>query len=166
MNVKEGNDLSANIDTNITIVEYEDQYHMAFRSLNLAWLEQYHLTEPPDLEVLDDPRGTILNHGGFIWLACVGEELVGSAALINEENGVYELAKMAVAPQWQGKGISKSLIEACLLKVREMKGRKIVLFSNHQLVAALRLYERYGFIRVALKDSPFQTADVKMELVF
>jgi len=154
------------MDTNFTVIEYEDQHHTAFRVLNLAWLEQYHLTEPPDLEVLDDPRGSILNRGGFIWLARVGAEIIGSAALINEENGVYELAKMAVAPHWQGKGISKSLIEACLLKVREVKGRKIVLFSNHQLVAALKLYEKYGFRRVALKDSPFQTADVKMELVF
>jgi hypothetical protein len=33
------------------------------------------------------------------------------------------------------------------------------------LKTALALYEKYGFQHVAVEDSPFATADVKMELV-
>jgi GNAT superfamily N-acetyltransferase len=149
----------------ISIIEYQDQYQDDFRKLNLEWLDKYNLTEEPDLKVLNDPRGTIIKHGGYIWLAKNDSEIIGSSALIKEHDGVFELAKMSVANHWQGKGISKLLIEVCLEKARELKARKVELFSNHQLVAALKLYERYGFRYVEMKDSPFETADVKMELI-
>jgi putative acetyltransferase len=151
---------------NVQIIEYEDQYHDAFRKLNLEWLDKYNLTEEPDLMVLNDPRGTIIKNGGFIWLAKHDSSIIGSSALIKEHDGVFELAKMSVVGEWQGKGISKMLIEVCLAKARELKAKKVELFSNHQLLTALKLYERYGFRYVEMKDSPFETADVKMELTF
>jgi len=150
---------------NVDIIEYEDRYHDEFRKLNLEWLDKYNLTEEPDLMVLNDPRGTIINKGGYIWLAKHSSGIIGSSALIKEHDGVFELAKMSVAREWQGKGISKLLIEVCLQKARDLNATKVELFSNHQLLAALKLYERYGFKYIEMKDSPFATADVKMELV-
>jgi GNAT superfamily N-acetyltransferase len=79
-------------------------------------------------------------------------------------DGVYELVKMAVSPLHRGKGISKILMEYCLDKARELKAQKIILFSNSQLKTAIALYEKYGFRHVPVDDSPFVTADVKMEL--
>lgn len=149
----------------IKIIEYKSEHHAAFRQLNLEWLDHYNLTESHDLMILDDPEGTILNSGGFIWMAEADGQLVGSAGLIKEHDGEYELAKMAVTPAYRGKGISKLLIEKCLDKSREIGAKKLSLFSNHQLQTALSLYEKYGFRHVALHDSPFETADVKMELV-
>jgi putative acetyltransferase len=151
------------MNSGLRIIEYQDEHHSAFRQMNLEWLDKYNLTEEPDLMVLNDPRGTILNQDGFIWLAEIDSEVVGTAALV-KHNGVYELAKMSVAPAWQGRGISKRLIETCLEKARELKVKKIELFSNNQLKAALKLYEHYGFQYVPMKDSPFETADIKMEL--
>ncbi|HET9744976.1 MAG TPA: GNAT family N-acetyltransferase [Chitinophagaceae bacterium] len=148
----------------IEIIAYDEKYHSDFRRLNLEWLDKYNLTESHDLMVLDDPRGTILDRGGFIWLAKAGDEIVGSAALMNEGHGIFELAKMSVTKDWQGKGISKMLIEACLEKAKKIGVKKLTLFSNHQLLTALKLYEKYGFKNVEFKDSPFATADVKMEL--
>ncbi|HET6723465.1 MAG TPA: GNAT family N-acetyltransferase [Chitinophagaceae bacterium] len=151
---------------NITIIPYSNEHHSIFKQLNLEWLDKYNLTESHDLMVLDDPTGTILDRGGFIWLAKAGDEIVGSAALMNEGHGIFELAKMCVAKGWQGKGISKILIETCLKKAKETGAKKLTLFSNHQLQTALKLYEKYGFKNVEVKDSPFETADVKMELEF
>jgi putative acetyltransferase len=148
----------------IKIIEYKNEHHAAFRQLNLEWLDHYNLTESHDLMILDDPEGTILNRGGFIWMAEADGQLVGSAGLIKEHDGEYELAKMAVTAAYRGKGISKLLIEKCLEKAREVGAKKLSLFSNHQLQTALSLYEKYGFRHVALHDSPFETADVKMEL--
>jgi ribosomal protein S18 acetylase RimI-like enzyme len=56
-------------------------------------------------------------------------------------------------------------METCLNKAKELGVKKLVLFSNHQLKMALGLYEKYGFRHVEVKDSPFETADVKMELI-
>lgn len=149
-----------------TIIDYTDQYQTVFKELNIAWLDQYNLTESHDLEILNSPRETILMNGGMIYLAQHNNSIVGSAALINEHGGVYELAKMAVATEYQKMGISKLLLEKCIAKAKALQATKIMLFSNHQLKAALGLYEKYGFQYVAVKDSPFVTADIKMELVF
>lgn len=149
----------------VVITDYTDQYQAVFKSINLEWLDKYNLTEEADLKVLNDPNGTIIDKGGFIFLAKHGDEVIGSSALMKEHDSVYELAKMTVTPAWQGKGISKLLIERCLSKAAEIGASKLELFSNHQLATALKLYEKYGFRHVEVKDSPFQTADVKMELI-
>ena len=148
----------------IQIIPYTSQYASDFRRLNLEWLDHYHLTESHDLMVLDDPIGTIINTGGAIYLAVSGGEIVGSAALMKEHEGVYELAKMTVTKAFRGKGISKLLIEKCLEKAKQLQAKKVTLFSNHQLQTAIHLYEQYGFRHVEVKDSPFETADVRMEL--
>ena len=146
------------------IIEFENKYQPDFYKLNIAWLDKYNLTESHDLMILNNPEATILNNGGFIWLAKIANKIVGSAALIKEADGIFELAKMAVDEAFQGKGISKLLIETCISKAKEIEAKKIELFSNHQLTTALGLYEKYGFHRVDVTNSPFTTADVKMEM--
>jgi putative acetyltransferase len=149
----------------IEVIEFNEMYARDFKIINLEWLDKYHLTEEPDLRILDDPNGAILANGGVIYLARSGNEIIGSAALIKEHNGVYELAKMTVIPEWRGRGVSKLLLEKCLTKARAFKARKIILYSNSQLKAALALYAKYGFKTIDLIDSPLKTADVKMELL-
>jgi N-acetylglutamate synthase-like GNAT family acetyltransferase len=148
----------------IELVEYSDHYASDFKRINLEWLEKYGLAEEPDFLMLNDPKGKIIEPGGAVFLARIDHNIVGSAALINEHDGIFELAKMTVVPEWQGKGISKLLLEKCLEKARQLKARKIILFSNSQLQTALQLYLKYGFKHVNVADSPFVTADVKMEL--
>ncbi len=130
----------------------------------MHWLEQYQLVEEYDLEVLNNPQKKIIDGGGHIYLAVEDGVLAGSAAIIFVEDGVYELAKMAVAPAYRGRGLSRLLIEKCLEKARLLGAKTVMLYSNSQLTTAIALYEKYGFRHVALEDSPFVTADVKMEL--
>ena len=72
---------------------------------------------------------------------------------------------MAVTSEYQGRGISKMLLEKCLAKAKELKAKKITLFSNSKLERAISLYKKYGFVHIDASDSPLLTADVKMELV-
>lgn len=148
----------------VQIISFENKYQPDFYRLNIAWLDKYGLTESHDLEILNDPENTIIKQGGFIWLAKVADEIVGTAAIIKEAGGVFELAKMAVSDAFQGKGISKLLIETCIAKAKAIGAKKLELFSNHQLTTALGLYEKYGFNHVDVTNSPFATADVKMEM--
>jgi GNAT superfamily N-acetyltransferase len=149
----------------IKIISYRSEHHAIFKQINLEWLDHYNLTESHDLELLDDPEGTILDRGGFIWLAEADGMIVGSAAIIKEEEGLYELAKFGVRAAYRGKGISKLLIKKCIDKAKEIGAKKLSLFSNHQLQTAIRLYEKHGFRHIALHNSPFKTADVRMELI-
>src|SRR5436190_3377545 len=116
----------------IKIIPYRKEHHTVFKRLNLEWLEHYHLTESHDLLILNDPEGTVLNNGGYIWMAEADGEIVGSAGLMKEREGEYELVKMGVAENYRRKGISKLLIEQCLAKAREIGAKKISLYSNHQ----------------------------------
>lgn len=149
----------------INIISYESKYQPVFKSLNLEWLDKYNLTEDHDLMILDDPQGTVIDNGGFLWLAKAGEEIIGTVGIMKDTDTVFEIIKMFVSPSWRGKGISKLLIETCLSKAKEIGAEKLILFSNHQLETALKLYEKYGFRHVEVTDAPFETADVKMELI-
>jgi len=153
------------VDRGITITEYKPEHHEAFRNMNVHWLDKYGLKESHDMEVLNDPEGTIIDRGGFIWMALDGDEPVGSAAIMKaHEEGVYELAKMAVIPSQQGKGISRELMKKCIAMAKQLRAKKLILFSNHQLERAIGVYEKFGFRHVEVTDSPFTTADVRMEL--
>jgi len=148
----------------ITIIEYQPQYAADFKALNLEWLDKYHLTETHDLEVLDDPEGAILQRGGHIYLALLDGKAVGTAALSREDDYCYELAKMSVAPSLRGQGIGRLLISHCLDKARQLGATRLILWSNSQLQPAIAMYSQFGFQHVPVVDSPFTTADVKMEL--
>jgi N-acetylglutamate synthase-like GNAT family acetyltransferase len=148
----------------LEIIDYSAEYANDFRDLNLEWLEQYSLTESHDLEIINHPKEAILDKGGFIFLARDGDKIVGTAGIANEGNFIYELVKMAVAPSFRGKVISSMLIEKCLSKAKELKAKKLFLYSNSQLQTAISLYKKYGFVHVDATNSPLVTADVKMEL--
>ena len=154
------------MENTIEIIDYDEKYHSDFKRMNLEYLDKYNLTESHDLIILDNPGEIILGRGGFLWLAKAGEEIVGTVGIMPEGHGIFELIKMCVAESWRGRGISKLLMETCLQKVKELGGDKLFLFSNHQLQTALELYKKYGFKNVEVTDSPFETADVKMELEF
>jgi putative acetyltransferase len=149
----------------VTIIPYEHKYQPDFYRLNVAWLDKYNLKESHDLEILDDPQATIIDTGGFIWLAKINDTIVGSAALIKESDTVYELAKMAVDDDYKRRGISNLLIETCITKAKEKGAEKLELFSNHQLTTALALYKKYGFEDIEVTNSPFETADIKMAML-
>ena len=154
------------MDNNIEIIGYDEKFHADFKRMNLDYLDKYDLTESHDMIILDNPEEIVIERGGFIWLAKAGDEIVGTVGIMPEGHGIFELIKMCVAESWRGRGISKLLMETCLQKVKELGGEKLFLFSNHQLQTALKLYTKYGFKNIEVTDSPFETADVKMELDF
>jgi len=150
----------------IDLIEFEEKYGDDFRCLNLEWLEKFNFTESHDLAILNDPKKMVLDNGGFIYLALHEQKIIGSAALINEGDSVYELAKMSVDPLFRGRGIGKLLLDRCFEKAKEIGAKKLILFSNTKLQTALNLYTRFGFKHVPVVDAPFVTADVKMEFQF
>jgi ribosomal protein S18 acetylase RimI-like enzyme len=149
----------------INVVNYDSSHHPEFRRMNMEWLEKYGLLESHDLEILNDPQGTVIDRGGCIFIAMDGANMVGTAGLWKETDKEYELIKMAVVPGYRGQGLGKMLLDKCIEEARKRNAEKVFLFSNSQLTTALSLYEKYGFRHVEVTDAPFQTADVKMELI-
>jgi putative acetyltransferase len=147
------------------IVPFRDEHVDAFYSLNRAWLDEHRLYEPPDEAQLTDPHGTILAHGGAIYVALEGTTVVGTAALIPHSSIEMELVKLAVHPRARGRGIARRLTTTCIAHARRQGIRRVVLVSSTRLTAALRLYESMGFVQRPVPETvPYQTADVYMEL--
>ncbi len=148
----------------VEIVEYKDEYAACFAQLNIAWLQKYFVVEPIDNEMLSDPKKWIIDPGGMIFFARIGEKIVGTFALIKIENGVYELSKMAVDEHFRGNKIGNHLLSFCIEEGKKLKADKIILYSNTKLEPAIHLYKKFGFKEVALEHSDYARANIKMEL--
>ena len=57
---------------NPRIVDYSPEYRDAFRKLNLEWIERFFAVEESDRTMLGDPEGTIIDRGGFVFVALDG----------------------------------------------------------------------------------------------
>ena len=154
--------------SNIIILPFHPCYQPSFKALNEAWISQYFKMEEPDFKSLDYPQKTILDLGGKILVALIEEEVVGVCALIKMKDPIYdyELAKMAVSSAHRGQGIGESLGKAILSLARELGSKNVYLESNRKLEPAIHLYKKLGFREVIHRKSPYERADIMMEIWF
>lgn len=153
---------------NVQLVEYEDRYQTAFKALNEEWISSYFKMEETDYKALDNPRSYILDRGGKIFVALYNNEPVGVCALIkmNDPDYDFELAKMAVSPKMQGKNIGWLLGQTVVAAAKEMGASNLYLESNTLLKSAINLYQKLGFRKVVGRATPYERANIQMELVF
>lgn len=147
------------------IIDFAPQHADAFRALNLAWIRQHWEPEEADFKALDHPREYILEPGGYIAMAELDGEIVGTCALLKMGDGGYELAKMTVAESARGHGIGRRLIEAVVERARVLGGHRVFLESNSVLKTAIALYETMGFRYIEGVESPYTRCNLQMELV-
>jgi ribosomal protein S18 acetylase RimI-like enzyme len=150
----------------IEVIPYTVELREPIKSLNIEWLERYFVVEQDDTLQLNNPQEQIIDKGGMIFYAQMRHEIVGTAALMKVDDGVYELGKMAVTEAARGHGIGNILMQHCLAVARERSIRKLVLYTNTILEPALHLYRKYGFTEVPLEAGHYQRANVKMEKRF
>ena len=152
----------------IRIVDYAEQYKEAFKALNLEWIEKFFELEDEDLKALDNPEENILSKGGAILIALYEEEVAGVCALVKltDKKHDYELAKMAVSQDFQGKGIGYALGRSIVKRAQELGARSIYLGSNTQLESAISLYQKLGFQKVKGIESPYERCNIQMALSF
>lgn len=138
----------------------------AFRSLNEEWIVKLFRLEENDRVTLGDPFGKIVAPGGQVYLATAGDQVLGCVALARVEDGVFELAKMAVASETRGQGVGRKLLTYVLQQARSLGARTVVLGSSTQLTNAVHLYESLGFCHVPAADLPirYERASVWMKL--
>lgn len=148
------------------IITYGPQYKQDFIRLNKQWIETYFRLEQSDLDTFAHIDDNIIGRGGQIFLAIDDSELVvGCCALKpHPESDCYELAKMAVSPDAQGKGVGRKLGEALLGYARSHGVRRIFLEGNTRLEASIALYRKLGFKEIPLKGNAYERCDILMEL--
>ena len=151
---------------NLKIVPFNKDYKPAFEFLNRAWIEEYFVMEEEDLKTLQNPESYVLEKGGEVFFAVLDGEVVGTAAMIQTDKGIYELAKMAVARQFQGLGIGKKLLKRCIDFSKEREAAEIFLITNDSLKPALSLYLSFGFVlNDQNDDNRYERGNTKMNLL-
>ncbi|MGB7200655.1 MAG: GNAT family N-acetyltransferase [Pyrinomonadaceae bacterium] len=149
----------------VEVVEFSDEWAADFAQLNYEWIEKFFSVERHDREILDNPQKYVIEPGGQIFMAVCDGEAVGTVALITAGDGVFELTKMAVSPEFQGRGIANHLMTACIDHARAARVRNIFLESHQSLQPALALYRKFGFIETPTDpNSEYARADIRMEL--
>lgn len=145
------------------IVDYRPELRGDFERLNRDWLERLFTLEPVDLKYFANPKQEILDRGGEIFFAETGNEIVGTATILDEE-GRLELAKMAVTPSAQGRGIGALLVQEAIRRAKARGADKLMLVTNSGLAPAIALYRKLGFQEVFRGQHPkYKRGDLIME---
>lgn len=148
----------------LRIVPFEPQWREHFYTLNAHWLRKYFVIEPIDEQVLREPESCVLEPGGAIFFALLGDQVVGTCALLHEAPGIYELSKMAVDESFRGLGAGRKLLDAAIAEFHRRDGSFLFLESSKKLKPALYMYERAGFVLQPANrpGSHYARADVYM----
>ncbi|SHH10433.1 N-acetylglutamate synthase, GNAT family [Chryseobacterium oranimense] len=157
-------------DTNneVKIISYDPQYKEAFKALNEEWIRTFFKMEAGDYKLLDNPEEHIINKDGHIVFALLNNKPLGTCALvkISDQPLKFELSKMAVSPEAQGKKIGYLVGKALIEKAKELGAESVFLETNSILVPAIKLYEKLGFKHMPVSDSVYDRCDTQMLLEF
>lgn len=102
---------------------------------------------------------------GALVLAYADERAVGCAGVRNKGQGIAELKRMYVQPEFRGHQLGRLLLERSVLMAKDLGYGKLRLDTLASMTGARRLYESFGFgIIPAYYDNPHEDA-IYMEKV-
>ena len=155
------------MDNLLHFIPFKTEHSKEFKALNIEWLESFFVVEPYDELVLSNPIDQIITPGGFIFMASLNGEIIGTFAFIKKEEGVYEFSKMAVTPKQRGKGFGNQIVRFVIRFAEQHHWEKLILYSSTKLENSIHLYRKYGFIEVPIDpDIKYARGNIKMEIRF
>jgi GNAT superfamily N-acetyltransferase len=99
----------------------------------------------------------------MIFFAIEGPTVLGTGAAIRIDAERFELAKMGVTLEAQGRGIGRLLAVAAIDYAKRAGARQVELFTNSTLAPAIHLYEQLGFVAQPLPaGGEYVRSDVHM----
>ncbi len=111
-------------------------------------------------DVTPSPRSSVPSSIDGMLVAEDGGEIVGYVAVgratrLESNRHVADIRGLAVAPDHQGRGLGRALVEAALDAARERGARKVTLRVLGPNTAARALYESCGFVVEGVRRDEF-----------
>lgn len=129
-------------------------------------LSEFNLTIDPESSESDllDIEKTYINNGGiFDIIEHDKSEIIGTVALLKVDGKTAKLRKMYVHTSYRGLGLGKMLMDHALKKAVELQFQEIILETVHSMKTAIKLYEKYGFIKIENETADSPRCDVIMK---
>jgi len=110
-------------------------------------LAEYGLEPDPETTDADlqDIEANYLQRGGMFEVIEDEWNLLGSFGLYPVNETTCELRKMYFIPSARGLGLGKYVLERVIARARALGFKQIVLETSSKLIAANRLYTKFGF---------------------
>jgi GNAT superfamily N-acetyltransferase len=83
------------------------------------------------------------------WIAEMNDEVVGSIYVVEGSEEVAKLRLLLVDPKARGLGLGTRLVEECIQFAKKVGYKKMVLWTNSNLLEARHIYQKKGFELVA-----------------
>lgn len=130
----------------LVIHTFRDDLARDFHDINAEWIGRMFRLEATDREVLEHPRERIIEPGGqILFVEAEGLGIVGCCALQRTGATSYELTKMGVRPQAQGRKVGECLLAAVIDQATSLGADPLYLLTNARCAAAIHLYGKLGF---------------------
>ena len=137
----------------------------AIRELTLRAYAQYErIMTPTSWAGLDEAvRAALVTEEPVDWIVAEeGGKLLGSVMLWPPATDAYrgstgpagwpELRLLAVSEDARGRGVGQALVEECIRRARASGATHLGLHTARSMEAAVRMYERMGFVRHPASD--------------
>ncbi|MFN8345181.1 MAG: GNAT family N-acetyltransferase [Spirosomataceae bacterium] len=154
----------------IRIADYRDEFQPSVIELILNIQQKEFnipitLNDQPDL--LTIPSFYCQNNGNF-WVALDGKKVIGTIALIDIGDRMGAIRKMFVHSDYRGKeaGVAAKLLNALLSHSHKHGMQSIYLGTLPRLQAAMRFYEKNGFVQLPKATLPPQFPAMPLDTVF
>jgi N-acetylglutamate synthase-like GNAT family acetyltransferase len=159
----------------VEIVEYSDEYKEPIKDLifNVYEVETGRYARGregrPDLNAI---RETYQDDAGNFWVAVEKGKVIGTIGLMNQGKDKASMHRFCVAKDFRGKekGVSAKLYSTLLGFAANKGYKKIFLGTTPDAKAAIKFYERNGFIKIdslpedMAKSSFFSNCELLYEL--
>ena len=121
--------------------------------------------DQPDLLNIEE---CYIRPGGGFWGVFQNQDLIGTIGLLNAANEYGVIRKMFVHPQFRGKdlGIAQMLLTNLITYSRAIGKRYIFLGTIDILKAAIKFYERNGFVMIQKHELPDSFPQMNVDNVF